>query len=278
MDFQQILIGTPFEEFGVIADTGIKLLVAAGLGGMVGYDREVRLKSAGLKTNILICMGAALYTAISLQNMTLVAGPVTGPPVDPNRVIAQVVSGVGFLGAGSIIQSRGSVTGMTTAATIWIVAALGAAIGSGQILASILFTLMVLGVLKLAYPVYALMNFSSKARSYHLEVLSVGEATRKVTGVVSDYQITEKPTMREIDKKRQKVLYTAEIFATLRQMKQLKDSLRKIVQIERVSYYESKLVKNNIFESDSESESDEERQVDSKKGAKKGSNSGQNAS
>ena len=83
---------------------GIQTLTALFLGGMVGYDREKKLKAAGLKTNILICLGATLYTTIGM-----IVSQNAGGVSDPNRMAAQIVSGIGFLGAGAIIQGRGNV-------------------------------------------------------------------------------------------------------------------------------------------------------------------------
>jgi putative Mg2+ transporter-C (MgtC) family protein len=103
-----------------------ELLLAAVLGGAIGWERERAHKPAGLRTNILICIGAALLADLS----TRVAAR-AGPPADPGRIAAQIVSGIGFLGAGTIIQARGSVTGLTTAATMWVVAAIGMAVGFG---------------------------------------------------------------------------------------------------------------------------------------------------
>jgi len=92
------------------------------LGGIIGFERELKGKPAGLRTNILICMGAALYTALSFH--------LSEGRGDPARVAAQILPGVGFIGAGTILHTRGSVTGLTSAATIWIVAAIGMALGS----------------------------------------------------------------------------------------------------------------------------------------------------
>ena len=221
-----------------LIDIAIKLLVAAILGGLVGYDREKRLKSAGLKTNILICMGATIYTAISLQNLYLFPQPnTTGGAIDPNRVIAQIVSGVGFLGAGAIIQSRGSVTGMTTAATIWIMAALGAVIGSGQILPAILFTFFILVVLKLSSPIYALLNFSSISKTYHLQVITIGDAGDLIEKVLMGYQLKKLSNNIVLDRKKMKILFGAEIYATQRDMKRIYDSLAKVAQVDKVSYF-----------------------------------------
>jgi putative Mg2+ transporter-C (MgtC) family protein len=126
---------------------GIEITMGIILGGIIGFDREQKLKSAGIKTHILICLGATLYTAISLLNDN-------GSVLDPNRVSAQVVSGIGFLGAGAIIRDKGGIYGLTTAATIWIVAAVGVAIGVGYPLSAALFTITIMGVLNLLTPLY----------------------------------------------------------------------------------------------------------------------------
>jgi len=100
-----------------------RLLLAAGLGAAIGIEREYRQKPAGLRTNILIAVGAALFTIISL---TLTSGD------DRSRVAGQIVTGIGFLGGGAIMRYRDTVHGMTTAATIWVNAAIGVAAGAGQ--------------------------------------------------------------------------------------------------------------------------------------------------
>ncbi|MBI4520731.1 MAG: MgtC/SapB family protein [Gemmatimonadetes bacterium] len=114
-----------FEPFR--PDLLARLLLAAFLGGAVGIERELQGKPAGLRTNMLICLGAALLTDISVLLSTSAA---PGAVADPARIAAQIVTGVGFLGAGTIIQARGHVTGLTTAATLWVVAAVGIAVGA----------------------------------------------------------------------------------------------------------------------------------------------------
>ncbi len=96
----------------------------------MGLERELKNKPAGIKTNILICLGSALYTSVSVLISNV--GSDAGHFGDPARVAAQIVSGIGFLGGGTIIQSRGTILGLTTAATIWVVAAIGIAIGIGH--------------------------------------------------------------------------------------------------------------------------------------------------
>ncbi len=126
-------------------DLLLHLALAVILGGAIGLERELRQKAAGLRTNILICAGAALFTELSLA-MTAEFG-------DPSRIAAQIVTGVGFLGAGAIIQGRGTVTGLTTAATMWLVAAIGMAVGFGALLEATGTTLLVVLVLVALRPI-----------------------------------------------------------------------------------------------------------------------------
>lgn len=101
------------------------------LGGAIGLERELAGKPAGLRTNILICIGAALFTQLSVDIAKIGFAPDGRPYGDTTRIAAQIVSGIGFLGAGAILHGQGAVVGLTTAATIWAVAAIGAAVGSG---------------------------------------------------------------------------------------------------------------------------------------------------
>ena len=107
-----------------------KLLLATLFGGAIGLEREIAGKPAGLRTNILICVGAALFTHLSLHIAQIGFTPDGRPYGDTTRIAAQIVSGIGFLGAGAILHSHGAVVGLTTAATIWVVAAVGAAVGA----------------------------------------------------------------------------------------------------------------------------------------------------
>jgi putative Mg2+ transporter-C (MgtC) family protein len=120
----------------------LQLGLAVLLGGAVGLEREIAGKPAGLRTNILICIGAMLFTTMSIQ--AAFAGPGHG---DPTRIASQIVTGVGFIGAGTILHARGAVTGLTSAATIWVVAAIGTAIGAGAYVDALGTTLLVMLVL-----------------------------------------------------------------------------------------------------------------------------------
>ena len=124
----------------------LRLLLAVALGAIIGYQRERAGKPAGLRTHILICAGAALFTVASLYGF--------GAAADPARVAAGIVAGIGFLGAGAIIRrGEGIVAGLTTAATIWVVAAIGLAAGAGLYLVSAVTTAVILIVLCLPHPI-----------------------------------------------------------------------------------------------------------------------------
>ena len=124
----------------------LRLLLAAALGAIIGYQRERAGKPAGLRTHVLICVGAALFTISSLYGF--------GAAADPARVAAGIVVGIGFLGAGAIIRrGEGVVEGLTTAATIWAVAGIGLAAGAGLYLLSAVTTVVILIVLFLPHPI-----------------------------------------------------------------------------------------------------------------------------
>jgi len=118
----------------------LQLCLATLFGGAIGLERELGGKPAGLRTNILICLGSVLYTKLSVA---MAAGN-----ADPTRIAAQIVTGVGFIGAGTILHARGAVVGLTSAATIWVVAAIGVALGAASYWEAAGTTLLVLVVLQ----------------------------------------------------------------------------------------------------------------------------------
>ncbi len=146
MDFGEILYGTTI-TFQVAA---IRLLAALLAGGAIGLEREARRQPAGLRTHILICLGAALLMLLSIWMPQTHMEAKSG---DPGRIAAQVVSGIGFLGAGAFIKIGNNMKGLTTASSIWVVAGLGLALGAGLWLPAFLTTALVLLVLLLLEPV-----------------------------------------------------------------------------------------------------------------------------
>ena len=132
----------------------LRLAVAAALGGAIGTERELRERQAGLRTHLLVSVGSALFTLVSaygFREFLVHGGSVVR--ADPTRIAAQIVSGIGFLGAGAIIRQGLSVRGLTTAATLWLVAAIGMASGAGYYSAAVIATagaLITLGPLRVA--------------------------------------------------------------------------------------------------------------------------------
>lgn len=119
----------------------LRLLAAALCGGAVGWEREIKNRPAGLRTHMLVALGAAGFTMLSTELLE------RHPSSDPARIIEGIIGGVGFLGAGTILQRRGDIKGMTTAAGIWVVAAIGIAAGLGEyqlLIALVLITLVTL--------------------------------------------------------------------------------------------------------------------------------------
>ena len=127
---------------------GPRLVVALFCGGLIGLERELKNKSAGIKTNMLICVGSMLFTTTSiLMGEGGGSSGGHGGHGDPARIAAQIVSGIGFLGGGAIMQSKETILGLTTAASIWLVAAVGVWIGLGQLEISIFITVLMVFVL-----------------------------------------------------------------------------------------------------------------------------------
>ncbi len=117
----------------------IRIGLAVLCGGAIGLERQLRGKVAGIRTSVLICLGTSMFVTLGAA--------LAGEHADPTRVLGQVVTGIGFLGAGVILAREGRILGVTTAAVIWILAAVGALIGSGYAAAALLITLLTLGVL-----------------------------------------------------------------------------------------------------------------------------------
>jgi putative Mg2+ transporter-C (MgtC) family protein len=128
-------------DVGLQIDLGLRLVLSAAFGGAIGLEREINGHPAGVRTHLLVCLGSALFTVLSIYGF----GPTgAGTGVDPSRVAAQIVSGIGFLGAGAILKDGFSIRGLTTAASLWVVAAIGMAAGAGYWSAALIATALVL--------------------------------------------------------------------------------------------------------------------------------------
>jgi putative Mg2+ transporter-C (MgtC) family protein len=122
----------PNFDLALQADLSVRMLIAAILGAAVGLEREIHDHPAGMRTHLLVALGSAIFTILSIYGFEGVVAPGVAPTVDPTRIAAQVVSGIGFLGAGAILKYGTSIRGLTTAASLWTTAAIGMAAGAGE--------------------------------------------------------------------------------------------------------------------------------------------------
>lgn len=164
-----------------------KLLLSALLGGLIGYERKRRGQAAGVRTFSLIAMGAALAMILSIYLPQEYLGLKNG---DPGRIAAQVVTGIGFLGAGAIIQMKGSVRGLTTAAGIWIVAAIGLAVGVGMYLVSLIATILILLILVGMDKIEHTANLGTDLRNVKISVNKIVDNLDKYREILLSHRIT----------------------------------------------------------------------------------------
>ena len=162
----------------LLSDFG-KLLLAAALGGLIGLERELKHRPAGLRTNLFIAVGAAMFTLLSDELALLHVG-------DHTRIAAQIIPGIGFIGAGSILHARGDlVSGLTTASTIFVVASVGMAVGGGRYLIAILATLLVLLVLLLLGILERVLSLKSTVYAYEVVGLEAVRTTEEINGALA---------------------------------------------------------------------------------------------
>jgi putative Mg2+ transporter-C (MgtC) family protein len=161
-------------------DIPIKLVLAAVLGGCVGIERQMWEKPAGLRTNMLICVGTTLFMTISLK-----VGALYG---DSTRIAAQIITGIGFLGAGAVLHSHGFVLGLTTAATIWVVAGVGMAVGAGFYGTAVFATLLSLATLTLMASIEQRLQ-GHRVFSYLLTVVDVEVAMSTVKKLLEELAV-----------------------------------------------------------------------------------------
>jgi putative Mg2+ transporter-C (MgtC) family protein len=171
-----------------------KLILAMICGGAIGVEREINRKPAGLRTNVLICFGAALYMIVSRH----ISGGAAY--TDPARLAAQVVTGIGFLGAGVIIQERGSVKGLTTAATIFVVGAVGIAVGEGLFPLAAFSTVLIILVLGVLRKIETAVIKRARLFHYHLKTSDPAEFLESLLNLLEkenlrleDFDVKELP-------------------------------------------------------------------------------------
>ncbi|MHB0977085.1 MAG: MgtC/SapB family protein [Candidatus Aquicultorales bacterium] len=164
----------------------LRLVVSLLLGGIVGLQREASERPAGFRTHVLVCLGSTLFTLVSFFPF----GGVNN--TDPTRIAAQVVTGIGFLGAGTIIRRENLVIGLTTAASLWTVAAVGVAVGAGYYSAAVLTTLLIMAVLTIFKQLELRVVPPAGERMVHMTVTNVKRVMEQVQGTLADKGIAVK--------------------------------------------------------------------------------------
>lgn len=165
---------------GIVGSSLTRLVLASILGGLIGLEREWKHRAAGLRTNMFICFGAALFTVLSRG--------LAAEPSDYTRIAAQIIPGIGFIGAGSILHTRGSTSGITTAATLFVVASIGMAAGGGLYLTAIFSTGVVLTALFFLGHMEETFNLKLMLTSYEVTGASVEEVSNEVNRILEAYR------------------------------------------------------------------------------------------
>ncbi len=213
-------------------DVAARLIVASVFGAAVGVEREVHGHPAGMRTHLLVSLGSGLFTVLSIFGFP----PGTGEPSDPSRVAAQIVSGIGFLGAGAIIKEGFSVRGLTTAASLWATAAVGMAAGAGQFVIAlvaagiILFSLWPLN--RLADRIHGIEKQMTEVRLVCRKLGALAEVSRLLTE--QGLEIVGVRTERLEDRG-----YRAEIGVRVRASANLTEALARIGNLDGVEVLSS---------------------------------------
>jgi putative Mg2+ transporter-C (MgtC) family protein len=160
-----------------------RLLLAAILGGVVGLEREIRRKPAGLRTNMFICMGSALFTLLSDEIAQRFGDS------SHTRIVSNLIPGIGFIGAGAIIRERGTVVGLTTAATIFMVASLGMAIGAGMLATGVFTALVILAALILLGWVEERFSLKTRLMTFRLTTSRLEEVMARASQLLTDMKL-----------------------------------------------------------------------------------------
>jgi putative Mg2+ transporter-C (MgtC) family protein len=164
---------------GPVGSSLTRLIIAAILGGLIGLEREFKHRAAGLRTNMFICFGAAMFTLLSQR--------LAGVPSDAARIAAQIIPGIGFIGAGSILHTRGLTTGLTTAATLFVVAGIGMAAGGGLYLTAMFATGLVILALFMLGHLEETFNIKLLMSSYEVTGASVEEISNEVNRILESH-------------------------------------------------------------------------------------------
>jgi putative Mg2+ transporter-C (MgtC) family protein len=223
------------------AEVAIRLLVTAGLCGVIGFERETRDQSAGFRTHILLGLGAALFTLVSAYGFTAFTEAALqsggrGIQFDPTRIAAQIVTGIGFLGAGAIIRQGMDVRGLTTAASLWAAAAIGMAVGAGYYFGAAATTIIVIAALYLLREVRnrLLPRLRTEFGVLNVAFSDMGSEINEVVGTLERHGVQIRSLGAEIEGGR--VTYTIQLrIPPRRSMQEALQEISALSGVERVS-------------------------------------------
>ena len=232
-------------------EIAVRLILSVVLGGVIGFERERHNRPAGFRTHILVCAGSALIMMVSAYGFT---GQMSeGFLADPGRIAAGVVTGIGFLGAGTILQQRGSVRGLTTAATIWVVSGVGLAAGIGFYLGAILTTVFVLASLLLLKKAEAAFFVRSRLNNLRIKAIDRPGLLGLIGCELGDRMINIRQTELsgpEKDGKSEEELITIDFLVQLPsglQLKELIDALYNLDGIKEI-FWRNEIVRSDHSE------------------------------
>jgi len=219
----------PMEFFdNIYLDYLLRLLCAAVIGGLVGIDRDIKGKPSGMRTNMLMCLGSCLVMILSVE-----VAQDAGPRADPGRIAAQVITGVGFIGAGMIMRSRVTVTGLTSAATIWFVAAIGLVVGYGDYLlsgaASVMMLITLVGLVRVE------KRFETLRQLHILRLRVTGPNLGRVRSVLVGNRVT--PDDVEVERTEEGVEVSVQYVGLDRKHFALVSALKSIDGVEILLHY-----------------------------------------
>ena len=214
-------------DLGFQLDVAARLIAASVFGAAVGVEREVHGHPAGMRTHLLVSLGSALFTVLSIFGFPLGSGQ----PADPSRVAAQIVSGIGFLGAGAIIKEGFSVRGLTTAASLWATAAVGMAAGAGQFVVALVAAAIIL------FSLWPLNRLADRIHGIEKQMTEVRLAFRKLGALAEVSRLLTEQGLEIVGVRTERMEdrgYRADIGVRVRASANLAEALARIGTLEGV--------------------------------------------
>lgn len=214
-------------------DLVLRLTLSLLLGGIIGYEREKKSRPAGFRTHILVCVGSTLLMLISAYAFGSFAG-LQGVQMDPTRLAAQVIPSIGFLGAGTILRNEFSVTGLTTAASLWVASAIGLAVGAGFYWGAFVATALVLISLFILNKVER--KFFAGSQLYSLKILSLSEPgiIGGISGKLTDRKVTIRHLTVDEEKREERFVFQIGLTVKLPRKLSILELTEEVKQVEGI--------------------------------------------